>query len=183
MLCAVRVSPSVILSRVHPSACPPPLPTRSIETTVSRRRKGKLRASLLLLGLRGGCTLTQGEPRRVARGRDRRRGGEGRLDEETVLAAVCWLTYLRTKSERLLPVNVCARTKSINHPSANERKRKKGDGSEDYVASSFRGVARDDEVSYRKIGVSDFLFLFFFHSCPIFFIGRLTDTSRVLSAS
>lgn len=103
--------------------------------------------------------LTQGEPRRVARGRD---GGGGRLGEETVLAAVCWLTYLRTKSERLLPVNVCAGTKSINHPSANVRKKEEGRSiGRVALRRRFRGVAWDDEVSYRKIEFRIFFFSFF----------------------
>lgn len=101
--------------------------------------------------------LTQGEPRRVARGRDR---GGGRLGEETVLAAVCWLTYLRTKSERLLPVN--AGTKSINYPSANERKKEEGRSiGRVALRRRFRGVAWDDEVSYRKIEFRIFFFSFF----------------------
>lgn len=144
------------------SYLPPPLALpRPIETTVSRRRKGKLRASLLLLGLRGGCA--HADSRRAAKGSKGQGWGRGEAWRRDSFSRGMLANVLAYK-ERPSLTGERMRGNKEHQPSLRERteKGRRAIDRKGCVASSFsrRGVGRRGVLSENR--VSDFLFFFFF---------------------
>lgn len=158
------------------SYLPPPLALpRPIETTVSRRRKGKLRASLLLLGLRGGCA--HADSRRAAKGSKGQGWGRGEAWRRDSFSRGMLANVLAYKERTSLTGERGNKEHQLSLRERTEKGRRAIDR-KGCVASSFsrRGVGRRGVLSENR--VSDFLFFFFsFDSYSIFFIGRSADTS------